>query len=414
MLASRDPDVVIDAVGLDAASGPWLAQRPGRTIWTLADQAPPLADRRIDATASTLAAALAEVPRAVQGCADDRGAGVRWAAGLRAHQGGDIDAARADYSAVIDDQPGFAPGPALPRAARVGRRRARGGRARPRVGARRGAGIRGGARRREPTRARAAAAGSRDRAGERRVGARSCAPRAPARARPRAAPAGRRRRRRRSVPPFVDAAAARCGDPVQPGRGAAARRRPRGRRAGLSPRQRVRPVVRRRHVQPRRAAPARRARESAAACTARSSLATRRATPHGKTSARSCARRGWSTNGPRISVASRPRAPNRCSSPCRRSRCASSRPTSRDSTATWTACARSTSARRPRRSSSTRWRSCSTCCCSSTSSRRWCTGSPRPTTRRPSRLRVPHARTARPADPAGSGSATCRQTCATT
>ena len=110
MLAARDPDVVIDAIGLDAASGPWLAQRPGRTIWTLADQAPPLADRRIDATASTLAAALAEVPRAEQGALTTEALAMRWAAGLRAHQGGDIDAARADYSAVIDDQPGFAPG----------------------------------------------------------------------------------------------------------------------------------------------------------------------------------------------------------------------------------------------------------------------------------------------------------------
>ena len=110
MLASRDPDVVIDAIGLDAASGPWLAQRPGRTIWTLADQTAPLADRRIDATASTLAAALAEVPRAEQGALTTEALALRWAAGLRAHQGGDIDAARADYSAVIDDQPGFAPG----------------------------------------------------------------------------------------------------------------------------------------------------------------------------------------------------------------------------------------------------------------------------------------------------------------
>ena len=109
MLAARDPDVVIDAVGLDVATGPWLAQRPGRAIWTLADQEPPLADRHVDASPSALAVALAQLPRPSGGALTAEALALQWGAGLRAHQGGDVDAARAAYSAVIADQPGFAP-----------------------------------------------------------------------------------------------------------------------------------------------------------------------------------------------------------------------------------------------------------------------------------------------------------------
>ena len=109
MLASRDPDVVLDAVGLRAATGPWLAQRPGRAIWTLADLEPPLADRRIDPSAPALSAALAAVPRPREGALSAGALAARWTAGLTAHQGGDPEAARTAYSAVLDDQPAFAP-----------------------------------------------------------------------------------------------------------------------------------------------------------------------------------------------------------------------------------------------------------------------------------------------------------------
>ncbi|MBK6394660.1 MAG: tetratricopeptide repeat protein [Betaproteobacteria bacterium] len=109
LLASRDPDVVVDAVGLGAATGPWLAQRPGRAIWTLADHEPPLADRRIDASPSALAAARAGRSRPVQGTLTKEVLVARWEAGLRAHQSGEVDAARAAYSALIDDQPDYAP-----------------------------------------------------------------------------------------------------------------------------------------------------------------------------------------------------------------------------------------------------------------------------------------------------------------
>lgn len=109
MLASRDPDVVLDAVGLRAATGPWLAQRPGRAIWTLADQERPLADRRIEPTAPALAAALAAVPRPREGALSAGALASQWSSGLAAHQGGDLGAARAAYSAVLDDQPAYAP-----------------------------------------------------------------------------------------------------------------------------------------------------------------------------------------------------------------------------------------------------------------------------------------------------------------
>jgi tetratricopeptide (TPR) repeat protein len=91
-----------------AATGPWLAQRRS-AIWTLADHEPPLADRRVEASASALSAALAEVPRPVQGRLAKEVLVARWEAGLRAHQNGDVDTARAAYSALIDDQPDYAP-----------------------------------------------------------------------------------------------------------------------------------------------------------------------------------------------------------------------------------------------------------------------------------------------------------------
>ncbi len=108
-LTVRDPDVVIDAVGLAAATGPWLAQRAGRQVWTLADQEPPLVDRRLDPSGAALSAALDEIDRATPArLAADSLAG-RWAEGLRAHREGDVERARAAYSEVLDDQPGFAP-----------------------------------------------------------------------------------------------------------------------------------------------------------------------------------------------------------------------------------------------------------------------------------------------------------------
>jgi len=108
-VASRDPDLILDAAGLDAATGPWLAHRPGRAIATLADLAPPLVDRRIEPTADALAAVLAELPRSDEGAMSAAELAERWSAGLRAHQAGEVDAAREAYSSILADQPGFAP-----------------------------------------------------------------------------------------------------------------------------------------------------------------------------------------------------------------------------------------------------------------------------------------------------------------
>ena len=109
LVAARDPDVVIDAIGLDAPTGPWLAQRPGRAVWTLADLGEPLADRRVEPDAASLAGALDEIPRTVEGALSAEALAAHWNAGLRAHQSGDVGSARAAYSAIVADQPTFAP-----------------------------------------------------------------------------------------------------------------------------------------------------------------------------------------------------------------------------------------------------------------------------------------------------------------
>lgn len=109
VVAARDPDVLIDTAGLDAKTGQWFAQRPARTLWTLADLVPPLVDRRVPADADALRAALAGVDRTSATSMTVEAIAARWANGLRAHQAGEPDVARASYSAVVDDQPGFVP-----------------------------------------------------------------------------------------------------------------------------------------------------------------------------------------------------------------------------------------------------------------------------------------------------------------
>lgn len=108
VVAARDADVLVDAVGLDAPTGTWLASRPARTLWTIADLEPPLVDRRLRADADELRAALGGVNRETSTSLSADAIAARWADGLRAHQAGDTDRARAAYSAVIDDQPDFA------------------------------------------------------------------------------------------------------------------------------------------------------------------------------------------------------------------------------------------------------------------------------------------------------------------
>lgn len=109
VVAARDADVLVDACGLDAPTGPWLAARPARALWTIADLEPPLVDRRIPADAQALRAALGEVNLDTPARLDAEAIAGRWTDGLRAHQTGDVSRARAAYSAVIDDQPDYAP-----------------------------------------------------------------------------------------------------------------------------------------------------------------------------------------------------------------------------------------------------------------------------------------------------------------
>ena len=108
-LADRDCDVLIDTCGMSIASGPLLAQRPGRTIWTLADLEPPLVDAKVAPATTTLRAALAGVTRAESGRESPAVLGQLWTTGLKAHQQGDLARARAVYDAVLKDQPAFAP-----------------------------------------------------------------------------------------------------------------------------------------------------------------------------------------------------------------------------------------------------------------------------------------------------------------
>ncbi len=115
-MAAIDPDVLIDLAGLDAATGPLLAQRPAREIWTFAalplHHRPPLVDRVVG-DAAGLTAALADLAAGrdpAQDCELDAGGmASAWAAAVLAHQQGDRPAALAHYDRVLALQPGYAP-----------------------------------------------------------------------------------------------------------------------------------------------------------------------------------------------------------------------------------------------------------------------------------------------------------------
>lgn len=120
-LATLDLDVLIDFAGVRLASGPLLALRPARALWTVSRPGMPaltaLADRvftdvdgpvpvEMLAALRELQAAVATLPRsalsaeALSACRDDA---------VRAHQQGDLVAARAGYARLLDAQPGHAP-----------------------------------------------------------------------------------------------------------------------------------------------------------------------------------------------------------------------------------------------------------------------------------------------------------------
>ena len=130
LVADADGDALIDLVGLGAAVGPLLAQRPARTLWTYAGMAeanvPPLVSHWLPPPAGGDAAALAqhrvELERTLfQTCATapwfadvaPRTAselGAEWRTAVAAHRSGDRDAALAGYQDVLAEQPTYAGG----------------------------------------------------------------------------------------------------------------------------------------------------------------------------------------------------------------------------------------------------------------------------------------------------------------
>jgi predicted O-linked N-acetylglucosamine transferase (SPINDLY family) len=128
-LAEADFDAIVDLAGMTAATGPLLAQRPARSMWTLeslfAAHAPPLIAHRLpaprSATAEDLRAHRQDIEAAFAAAAleDSSGAACpasavamsrRWREALRAHQTGDADPALAAYRDVLELQPDFARG----------------------------------------------------------------------------------------------------------------------------------------------------------------------------------------------------------------------------------------------------------------------------------------------------------------
>jgi predicted O-linked N-acetylglucosamine transferase (SPINDLY family) len=114
-LAARDFDVLVDLVGTVAA--PLVVQRPARAIYAvdaIADpNRPPLVDRTFADGAALIAALVAQNEKrdVSRDCALDAAAlDALWSDAVLAHQRGDVAAARAAYSRLLDLQPGFASG----------------------------------------------------------------------------------------------------------------------------------------------------------------------------------------------------------------------------------------------------------------------------------------------------------------
>lgn len=128
-LAEADYDVLVDLAGMHAATGPLLAARPARTLWTYAALAgahvaplvlralPPLASTREDALVAHREAIEQAFSRACRGASwfTDRSAlspaamAAAWRGAVAAHQAGRVDEAIARYRGVLAEQPGFPP-----------------------------------------------------------------------------------------------------------------------------------------------------------------------------------------------------------------------------------------------------------------------------------------------------------------
>jgi predicted O-linked N-acetylglucosamine transferase (SPINDLY family) len=116
IVASRDPDVVVDLIGLSAMTGPLLARVPGRmraTVASLAcpNQAPLIDHVAADAAslASWLCAERAAHDFALDCVVDVATMARQWDAAVRLHQEGERAGAIEQYGRVLALQPGFAP-----------------------------------------------------------------------------------------------------------------------------------------------------------------------------------------------------------------------------------------------------------------------------------------------------------------
>ena len=116
-IGAGDFDVLVDFAGLAAATGPLLAERPARMIWTVdaltLPNTAPLIDRVIDGAdglPAALSAAHASLDPRDECALDPVEMAAAWAEAVRAHQRGDRARARELYVRVLALQPGYVPG----------------------------------------------------------------------------------------------------------------------------------------------------------------------------------------------------------------------------------------------------------------------------------------------------------------
>jgi predicted O-linked N-acetylglucosamine transferase (SPINDLY family) len=127
-MAETDFDAIVDLAGVSAATGPLLAQRPARNIWTLdslfAAHAAPLISERLPRPRSASDEDLRAHREGIEGAlaaaaASDASSGVagavpatviasHWHEALRAHQSQEAGTAIAAYRRVLELQPEFA------------------------------------------------------------------------------------------------------------------------------------------------------------------------------------------------------------------------------------------------------------------------------------------------------------------
>ncbi|TMH00535.1 MAG: tetratricopeptide repeat protein [Betaproteobacteria bacterium] len=128
-LAEADDDVLIDLAGMRAATGPLLAARPARTLWTYATllgaHAAPLVSRTLPLPASASEDALVAHGEAVEhallhassaeswfterSTPGPAAMAADWRRAVAEHQAGDFDEAIIRYRGVLAEQPAFAP-----------------------------------------------------------------------------------------------------------------------------------------------------------------------------------------------------------------------------------------------------------------------------------------------------------------